>query len=482
MGNYQLHNGEQTEICHNAVVEQNFTATPEDYFSVSTGAGYIIDFQKRCFKDVANHSLFLCGHSPDEVMELGYDFYSRIVHEDDSVKIIDKMIKNTTLKLLTICCFCIFYCNCNNSKEIPVPDAKYIIDIDKAEEKGVFYLSEIVKSVRPVRLEETDYALIGEIDEIQIFDNNIFVLDMLIAKKLFVYDMTGKYIRQIGTMGQGPDEYMGISYFCIDPDRKEIYLLDYWKNRLLKYRIEDGKLLDKINLPRSISYSDIAYVEGNIYADITHDDPDESDNLICKIDLKTGEFKEYISAETYNAGWNENLGSGFIRDNSLKYCGSYTNTVFICNKDGIYPYMSVKGKDWVRNGDIPAIKDDNMGIEDIKAVSEKGRAYGIHTYFENDTCIHFHYNKGKNIYHIVYNKQTQAVYRHQSTVNDINYSANEFVYNLVSVNSKFAYDIMRSNVVLSFLKKGKLSPELAKQVELLNLEEEGFVILEYELK
>jgi hypothetical protein len=35
---------------------------------------------------------------------------------------------------------------------------------------------------------------------------------------------------------------------------------------------------------------------------------------------------------------------------------------------------------------------------------------------------------------------------------------------------------------LLFLKKGKLSSELAKQVELLNLDEEGYVILEYELK
>jgi hypothetical protein len=223
--------------------------------------------------------------------------------------------KNITFKWLMLCWFCIFYYSCNNSKEIQIPDATYIIDIDKAEEKGVFYLSDIVKKVRPIRLEETDYALIGEIHEIQVVNNQIFVLDMLIAKKLFVYDMNGKYIRQIGAMGQGPDEYMGISYFCIDPDRKEIYLLDYWKNRLMKYRIEDGKLLDKIDLPRGISYAEIAYVEGNIYADITHDNPDESDNLICKIDLKTGEFKEYISAEIYNADWNENFKrlSGRVR-------------------------------------------------------------------------------------------------------------------------------------------------------------------------
>jgi hypothetical protein len=363
--------------------------------------------------------------------------------------------------------------------EIQTVDATYTVDIDKVEEKGVYYLSEIIKKVRAIRIEETDDALIGEIDEIQVSDNNIFILDILIAKKLFVYDMNGKYIRQIGSLGQGPDEYQGILSFCIDPDKKEIYLLDYWKNRLLKYRIADGKLLDKINLPRGISYSNISYVEDNIYASIIHDEPEKSINMLFKLDLKTGEFNEYKTAEIFGDCWNRNINDRLVKNNSLKYSGLYTNTVFSCGKNGVHPYMSVKSKDWVRCGDIPVTEENDMGMS---AVNEKGRAYDIHTYFESDTCIHFHYDKGKDTYRIVYNKQTQAVYRYQSTVNDINYSVDYSVYNLYSVNSKFAYDWMYSNVVLSFLKTGKFSPALAKQIELLNLDEEGFIVLEYELK
>jgi DNA-binding NarL/FixJ family response regulator len=43
----------------------------------------IIDFKKRRFHYVSDHGLFLCGHSREEVMELGYDFYSKTVHPDD---------------------------------------------------------------------------------------------------------------------------------------------------------------------------------------------------------------------------------------------------------------------------------------------------------------------------------------------------------------------------------------------------------------
>jgi hypothetical protein len=46
-------------------------------------AVFVIDFQQRCFRYVAEHDLFLCGHTREEVMELGYDFFSKVVHPDD---------------------------------------------------------------------------------------------------------------------------------------------------------------------------------------------------------------------------------------------------------------------------------------------------------------------------------------------------------------------------------------------------------------
>jgi DNA-binding CsgD family transcriptional regulator len=56
---------------------------PADFFSICTEAGYVINFQKRCFSYVADRNLFLCGHSQKEAMEQGYDFYSQIVHNND---------------------------------------------------------------------------------------------------------------------------------------------------------------------------------------------------------------------------------------------------------------------------------------------------------------------------------------------------------------------------------------------------------------
>ncbi len=44
---------------------------------------YIIDYEKKCFEYVSDNPLFLCGHSNQEVMEMGYGFYFKHVPAED---------------------------------------------------------------------------------------------------------------------------------------------------------------------------------------------------------------------------------------------------------------------------------------------------------------------------------------------------------------------------------------------------------------
>jgi len=44
---------------------------------------YVVDFHKRCFRYVSDKGIFLCGRSPQEVMQSGYNFYHEVVHPDD---------------------------------------------------------------------------------------------------------------------------------------------------------------------------------------------------------------------------------------------------------------------------------------------------------------------------------------------------------------------------------------------------------------
>lgn len=44
---------------------------------------YVIDYQKKIFEYVSDNPLFLCGHTPEEVLELGYAFYFKNVKKED---------------------------------------------------------------------------------------------------------------------------------------------------------------------------------------------------------------------------------------------------------------------------------------------------------------------------------------------------------------------------------------------------------------
>ena len=62
---------------------QNLMHYLDIFSSFSSESFYVINTQKRQFSYVSPNAFFLCGHTTEEAMELGYDFYKKIVHPDD---------------------------------------------------------------------------------------------------------------------------------------------------------------------------------------------------------------------------------------------------------------------------------------------------------------------------------------------------------------------------------------------------------------
>ena len=93
-----------------------------------------------------------------------------------------------------------------------------------------------------IPLETLDSCLIMNIEKIELHNNQLFIFDNL-RPALYVFDKKGKYIKQIGKKGEGPDEFQVITDVFIDKTRNVILFLSHFGSVLI-YDIE-GNLLQK---------------------------------------------------------------------------------------------------------------------------------------------------------------------------------------------------------------------------------------------
>ena len=97
-------------------------------------------------------------------------------------------------------------------------------------------LSESAEKLEIVSLEMTDQSMLGEIRRIQVTDHNIWIDH---GREFYIYrfSRTGKFLNRIGSIGQGPGEYVNYLTFLVDEDKKEVYIIAN-TNGVLAYDFE----------------------------------------------------------------------------------------------------------------------------------------------------------------------------------------------------------------------------------------------------
>ena len=159
-----------------------------------------------------------------------------------------------------------------------------------------------------IPLETTENCLLSGIRNIQIHNGKIFILDNKLSK-VMVFDITGKFITQIGTLGEGPDEYNQICSFWIDQKTQTITLADRGGAKLLYYKLNDFSLIltkksDHFEECALLANGNIAWVKSSGY------DTDQRNTFYIKItDSLLNEKKYLVPADFAIEG---NISSGNI--------------------------------------------------------------------------------------------------------------------------------------------------------------------------
>lgn len=138
-------------------------------------------------------------------------------------------MKKNSIPLIIFVCLCLF--SCHNGEQDNV--GKMHIDFF-SESEDFDRLDILDRNVFIPLLENEDKEyFLKQIDKVVLKNCTIYIADTYM-QNLFLYDMEGHQLGRVGKKGEGPDEYLSLSDFCIADDGK-IYWYDGIKNRVQVY-------------------------------------------------------------------------------------------------------------------------------------------------------------------------------------------------------------------------------------------------------
>jgi hypothetical protein len=116
-------------------------------------------------------------------------------------------------------------------------------------------MTDFIDSVNVVQLETNENCLISKIKRIIFFNNRYYIFDLK-QQIVFCFDDSGKFLFNIDRKGQGPEEYIYLGDFNVDPYNNQLLLLEPF-GHLIAFDL-DGHFISKTRLPGEIkAYNEV---------------------------------------------------------------------------------------------------------------------------------------------------------------------------------------------------------------------------------
>jgi len=346
-----------------------------------------------------------------------------------------KILFNVSVILYCISCI-------SQSLKVQNSEDKLIIDFDQVKYSDTCLLaSNLFKSVKIIPLETNVSCLIGMITKIEVIDDYILIMDNFIANSLYLFDREGRFIRKIGSMGQGPGEYVSISDFTIDRENKTVYLRDGRLGRIYQYDIASGKYIQSIMPTRNADRPAIHHINhngGNLYASAIYYKHSPNNSLLFSIDQSSGKEKNYfLNVMEYNKGYSNLFGNNFIdRPFFSRYNGDIIfiqplmNHIIEITKDGVFSLIEFKGKNMLTTSEAKKLYElyntKNVGKEsNIEIFSERSRMdkyTHFFSYVEDKENIYIEMQISRSLHRVVINKKTNEICVFKCFKNNVLYS------------------------------------------------------------
>ena len=138
-----------------------------------------------------------------------------------------------------------------------------VVDIDVNARKD-YDFSYFFDTCYIVPLQTTDAALIGDVSNVILKEENVFILDNRKSKSIFIYNWKGQLKNVIDKLGEGPGHYLSPSNMSIPESDSLIYITDFLAQKRHSYTF-DGAFKESIRLDPSTMYTDLIQNNGFFY-------------------------------------------------------------------------------------------------------------------------------------------------------------------------------------------------------------------------
>ncbi|MDR2423801.1 MAG: 6-bladed beta-propeller [Prevotellaceae bacterium] len=321
-------------------------------------------------------------------------------------------MKYTTILILLLCmqfsCMEKHHINMNT----PVISMDNLIELDITESfKGLENLEQqfitILGEHRLVLLETTDDCLIGEIKKVTLTDSLIFVLDAFLANKLFVFNADGKFIRHIGSRGQGPGEYIQATDFHYDKYTKEVIIYDQFKHQMLYFDLNGNFIRTKLHNIRFVNFAKTK--NEYVYKLLDNRHIPEIEDCYAAMGTDSTEVV-YAALPRFEMNFYTGFTLNVLNDSIVSFARPFRDTIYHYSNGILYPKYHIKFPEKTK---LPANVEKQVDHDYYKLRTrydnlEENRTYFNGNFFETDDYLYFIIDHPYH-YAFIYNKTTNKL-------------------------------------------------------------------------
>ena len=323
--------------------------------------------------------------------------------------------------------------SCSNHQADENNDLSYIV-WDSLENKD--FLTEPYTSVDFVKLETNENCILNDVAKIEIDDSLVFIEDYM--QRLYLFNKQGAFLCKIGTKGGAENEYVTLFDFVLDRDKKQLYIVDSAKGKILVYDYY-GKFIEKKDIElTSLSNSiKVAFIDDNHLATINFNSPEERTNFSI-LDIKSQSVSDYIEYISIgNIRSHNDVGRTTYHSSNLLLCAELSDTIYTSENGKIRPkYVFNSFARHATKDDIEEGKYD-FGAQPASELLSKGISAGIKNLYSTDQFLYFQYRTKEGYYRIFFNTEKSKGYKFDITNNlDADNSA---LWNYLKSSSKDAF-------------------------------------------